>query len=352
MVPPTSLNDGQQVDLMLARMTGGYYQLQHFDELPTPFRTVAVDLKTAERVVLDRGSLAQAMRATMSLPGVFPPVEMDGRVLVDGGALDSIPADVVREMGAGVVIAVDVGYVASGKVDYSLFALMGQTVDSMMRANTRRALQAADLVIAVDVEEFRVARLAPRCGPDRPRLQGDRETPRRAPSVCRLRGRVEGVARGTRKPAPKTIPIPRSISTAGIAHSDVAIVRRAWSSITSIVRSTSPSTRPQLQRRRSPAWIVTGVSWQIIGPPGNESLLVRAREKPYAPVHDARDQHWRTRRRTPSTQEFAEVCWRSTCSAPAPSCASRRRSGRSLRGLLHCTDRSSRRGSLLASPAS
>ena len=127
---------GQQVDLMLARMTGGYYQLQHFDELPAPFRTVAVDLKTAERVVLDRGSLAQAMRATMSLPGVFPPVEMDGRVLVDGGALDSIPADVVREMGAGVVIAVDVGYVASGKVDYSLFALMGQTVDSMMRANT------------------------------------------------------------------------------------------------------------------------------------------------------------------------------------------------------------------------
>ena len=76
LVPPTSLNDGQQVDLLLARIAGGYYRLEHFDELPTPFRTVAVDLRTAQRVVLDRGSLALAMRATMSLPGIFPPVEI------------------------------------------------------------------------------------------------------------------------------------------------------------------------------------------------------------------------------------------------------------------------------------
>ena len=113
-----------------------------------------MDLRTAQRVVLDRGSLALAMRATMSLPGIFPPVESEGRVLVDGGALDNVPADVVREMGAAVVIAVDVGQAATGNVDYSMFALMGQTVDSMMRANTRRALEAADLTIAVDVEGF------------------------------------------------------------------------------------------------------------------------------------------------------------------------------------------------------
>src|SRR5688500_10839232 len=131
LVPPTSLNDGQQVDLLLARIAGGYHRLEHFDELPTPFRAVTVDLRTAQRVVLDRGSLAVAMRATMSLPGIFPPVESEGRVLVDGGALDNIPADVVREMGAGVVIAVDVGSAPAGSIEYSLFALMGQTVDSM-----------------------------------------------------------------------------------------------------------------------------------------------------------------------------------------------------------------------------
>src|SRR5687767_6179874 len=110
LVPQTSLNDGQQVDLLLARIAGGYYGLAHFDDLPTPFRTVAVDLRTAERVVIDRGSLAVAMRATMSLPGIFPPVESNGQVLVDGGALDNIPADVVRDMGAAYVVAVDVGH--------------------------------------------------------------------------------------------------------------------------------------------------------------------------------------------------------------------------------------------------
>jgi len=153
-VLPTSLNNGQQVDLLLGRIAGGYFDLDSFDALPTPFRTVAVDLKTAERVVLDNGALAPAMRATMSLPGVFPPVDLGERVLVDGGALDNIPADVVREMGAAFVVAIDVGYAPEENLNYSMFALMSQTVDSMMKANTRRALQSADLVIQVDVQGF------------------------------------------------------------------------------------------------------------------------------------------------------------------------------------------------------
>ena len=68
-----------------------------------------MDLQTAKFVVLDHGSLALAMRATMSLPLIFPPVELDGHVLVDGGAMNNVPADVVRAMGADRVIAVNVG---------------------------------------------------------------------------------------------------------------------------------------------------------------------------------------------------------------------------------------------------
>ena len=90
--PPTSLNTGEQVDLLLARVTAPYYGIATFDELPTPFRAVAVDLITATQVVLDRGSLATAMRATMSLPLIFPAVEMDGKILVDGGAMNNVPA--------------------------------------------------------------------------------------------------------------------------------------------------------------------------------------------------------------------------------------------------------------------
>jgi NTE family protein len=153
-VPPTSLNSGQQVDLFLARIAAPYYALETFDQLPTPFRMVAVDLRKAEQVVLDRGSFGQCMRATMSLPGIFPPVEMDGRVLVDGGALNNIPADVVRAMGAKVVIAINVGYESSNKIDYSLFGLMAETIDAMMAAGTRQALASATHIINVDVEGF------------------------------------------------------------------------------------------------------------------------------------------------------------------------------------------------------
>jgi NTE family protein len=154
LVPPTSLNDGQQVDFLLARITAPYYALPSFDALPTPFRVVAVDLKAGEKVVIDRGSLATALRATMSLPGVFPPVARDGRILVDGGALDNIPADVVKAQGPSFVVALDVGYAPDDEVDYSILGLMGRTVDAMMRAATREALKSADLIIAIDVDGF------------------------------------------------------------------------------------------------------------------------------------------------------------------------------------------------------
>ena len=97
------------MELLLGRIAAPYYELKSFDELPTPFRAVAVDLVSATEVVLNQGSLAQAMRATMSLPLIFPPVEVDGRVLVDGGAMNNVPADVVRAMGADRVVAVNVG---------------------------------------------------------------------------------------------------------------------------------------------------------------------------------------------------------------------------------------------------
>ena len=280
-VPPTSLNDGQQVDLLLARIAAGYYQLEHFDQLPTPFRAIAVDLRTAERVVIDRGSLAQAMRATMSLPGLFPPVEWDGRVLVDGGALDNIPADVVREMGAGFVIAVDVGYAPTGRVEYSMIALMGQTVDSMMRANTRRALESADLTIAVDVEGFgsldwrRSAELM-----DRGYQAAERhreELLRFAASDAEWHAWLDARQQRRRR----TDAVPHSISTAGIAHSDAGLVRRALAA--HLNRELNLPALEEDLSALSGLDRYQGVGWQLIGSPGRESLLVRAREKPYAP---------------------------------------------------------------------
>jgi NTE family protein len=155
LVLPTSLNSGAQVDQLIANITAAYYSDPTFDTLPTPFKMVAVDLRTAQPVILERGSLSRSMRATMSLPGVFPPVEMDGRVLVDGGAMNNVPADVVRSMGAKTVIAVNVGELADQeRINYSILGLAGATIDAMMRANTRKALTSADVVLTVPLEEF------------------------------------------------------------------------------------------------------------------------------------------------------------------------------------------------------
>jgi len=152
---PSALNDGQQVDLLITMITAPYFAAPTFDALPTLFRVVAVDLKTATPVVLDRGSLASALRSTMSLPGVFPPIEMDGKVLVDGGAMNNIPADVVRAMGGQFVVAVNVGDLDDQEqIKYSVFGLMGATLDAMMRANTKRGMSAADLVIHVPVKGY------------------------------------------------------------------------------------------------------------------------------------------------------------------------------------------------------
>lgn len=152
---PTSPHSGQQVGLLLNRIAAPYYAIDSFDDLPTPLRVVAVDLLTATTVVLDRGSLATAMRASMSVPGLFPPVELAGQVLVDGGVLNNLPADVVRATGARHVIAVNVGNLADARsVSYSTFGLMGATLDAMVRANTRQALAAADVVVNVPVDAF------------------------------------------------------------------------------------------------------------------------------------------------------------------------------------------------------
>ncbi len=109
-VLPKGIIQGQKLGLILRERTLPVSHIQRFDQLPTPFRAVAADLTNGASVVLDSGDLVSAMRASMSAPGVFSPVEIDGRPLVDGGLVKNIPIDVGRAMGVDVIIAVDVGF--------------------------------------------------------------------------------------------------------------------------------------------------------------------------------------------------------------------------------------------------
>ena len=115
-VPRSGLVDGKRVMKFLRE----HIEDQEIQDLPLPFRCTATDLLTGEPVVLDRGNLIDAIRTSISIPGIFTPMVIDGRTLVDGGVTNPIPVDVARDMGADVVIAVDAYHGVLKKAERSL----------------------------------------------------------------------------------------------------------------------------------------------------------------------------------------------------------------------------------------
>jgi NTE family protein len=107
---PRGIVQGQRLGLILQSVTAEVAHIENFDELPIPFRAVASDLVTGDKHVMSDGDLATAIRASMSVPAVLAPVEVDGKLLVDGGLVGNLPVDVLREMDVDVVIAVDVEF--------------------------------------------------------------------------------------------------------------------------------------------------------------------------------------------------------------------------------------------------
>ncbi len=133
-----SLFQAEKISLLLATLFLPAAGTSDFDRLPIPFRAVSADLETGDRVVLGNGRLSEAVRASMSLPGIFPPVEIDGRHLTDGGVVGNLPVEVVRDMGADVIIAVDVGKALLARSELrSSIAVMDQTMDIMIKKNVR-----------------------------------------------------------------------------------------------------------------------------------------------------------------------------------------------------------------------
>ncbi|WP_407296928.1 patatin-like phospholipase family protein [Stutzerimonas zhaodongensis] len=106
---PLGVIQGQNLALLLERLLVHASDTRDFDRLPIPFRAVATDIANDEKVIFRSGHLPQAIRASMSIPAVFAPVEIDGRLLVDGGMVDNIPMDVARDMGVDRLIVVDIG---------------------------------------------------------------------------------------------------------------------------------------------------------------------------------------------------------------------------------------------------
>jgi NTE family protein len=146
---PAGLSTAEPLDLFLSRQVLAYSQVEDFAQLPTPFRCVATQLETGETFVLHRGNLARALRATMSVPGIFTPVTWEGHVLVDGGLVDNLPTDVARDMGADVVIAVHFNTpIPPARQLQSLPNVLTQAVSVAVSVTERENLRNADLVLA------------------------------------------------------------------------------------------------------------------------------------------------------------------------------------------------------------
>jgi NTE family protein len=155
LIVPTGLNSGQGLNLLLGRVALPYGEMKTFDDLPTPYRTVATDIVKAKSFVFEKGSLAEAMRATMSIPALFDPVIDNGHEFVDGGLLNNLPVDLVKKMGADIVIAV---YLKTDPFNpnapQSAFDVLGRSLSAVIAANERHNIEAADLLVTIDCSGF------------------------------------------------------------------------------------------------------------------------------------------------------------------------------------------------------
>ena len=152
---PAGFNTGQEVSLILDRISLPYSQLKSFDDLPIPFACVATDLVTSNEHIFRSGPLDLALRATMSLPGIFTPVRSGDHIYVDGGLMNNIPVSVAKEMGAEYVLGIHLATAPlNPDAPMSSFAVLGQSISAMIAANERRAMEQADMVVTVPLQKY------------------------------------------------------------------------------------------------------------------------------------------------------------------------------------------------------
>lgn len=152
---PGGIIEGQKVDYLLSELHWDAKFINNFSKLPIPFRCVATDIRTGDPVVLKSGDITDAVRSSMSIPGVFTPVELNDDILVDGMFAMNLPVDPVIDMGADIVIAVNFDLPDSGLADYS--TVTGALLQSFllnMRKSIREQVPKADILISPDISNY------------------------------------------------------------------------------------------------------------------------------------------------------------------------------------------------------
>ena len=280
--PPGGLVSGHQVRLVIDRYVLPYSDVRSFDILPIPFRCVATDLVSGKSVVFDRGSLADALRATMSIPGVFAPLKEDGKILADGGLLNNLPTDVAKQMGADIVIGVHLSTGPAVPANLSsMFQVASGSSDVMIDANELRGMERADILITVNLPGYttldfsRVQQIIPK---------GYEAANERSGVLQRLRLSDEEwkqylAQRESR--LMKAVPPPQFIEVKGTSTDVAKDIQKELSPFVDKPIDT-PSLENKLTRQVGLGQL-SSLSYSLINRGDKQGLLISAEEKDYAP---------------------------------------------------------------------
>lgn len=155
---PAGLVQGNRLLALLKNWTAQWPDNIRFSRLPIPFKAMATDLATGDAVILDHGSLPLAMRASMAVPGLFAPIEVEGRTLVDGGLVSNLPVQLARDMGADIIIAVNIGSDLQRPEDLASPAAVTQQMITILVGQNVRAqkalLRGKDVLIEPQLSEL------------------------------------------------------------------------------------------------------------------------------------------------------------------------------------------------------
>jgi NTE family protein len=278
LVLPGGLRSGQKLRFLLQWYLIPVSDIHDFSRLPVPFKAVAADIETGDAVVLDRGDLAEAIRASMAVPGVFSPMEIDGKVLVDGGIADNVPVDVVRAMGADIVIAVDVGspLVKRDQLQ-SLLAVSGQVLTILTRQNVRRQIQGAEVVLTPPVSDYGTMDF------EDARSIIDAGTTYGREQAARLAHLADATLNATRAPRDRIEPDIDALVIEGSRRVDDRIIRAKVET-----RPGTPLDREELSRDINRVYGLDdfqSVTFAINDVDGRRDLVLKTQDKPWGPTY-------------------------------------------------------------------
>jgi len=154
---PTGIMEGQKITKLFADLSLGFHDQDDFSKFPIPFACVGANIATGKEVVLKNGDIVNAIRASMAFPGVFTPVEIDGQLLIDGGVINNFPVDVCRDMGADIIIGIDLQTPLYPKEKInSLQPIMDNMISMLGAKKYEKNVRDCDFYIHPDLEGFSV----------------------------------------------------------------------------------------------------------------------------------------------------------------------------------------------------